>query len=376
MANVNNTLLRTQSKPEKIASWLFNTSSNWRNVLGFLLIALLTLISIRFNYELGKLSAVDETSKKLLPAGYAMLDLCCLFLSGYVGIRSQSIFKKCVAWFWFTTLLSLSLWAAASFTLSVDSRIANRSLESAIAQKKIEVESLNADVNIWRKNVEESVNFKTKHQITLRDVQARQSKAAQELLRLEDQLVPPTMAIYERAAPSLNVTPEKLELIVRLLWAAALTLSPLVIVLLVATETHNTNGTQPSENSRTKNRFKHFFARTRTHSSLHEGTQKIAVMPTSSAFAENFAYPQESLKGNNTHTEALELRAFELAKKWLAEKESGRVSRAEIRKVCQLYTRDGITKVINALLHKKLLVKLKNGQYIKPDKPSLHVVKH
>jgi len=163
MANANDTLSRTQSKPEKVAQWLFSTSANYRQILGFLLIAALTLISIRFNYELGKLSAVDETSGQLLPAGYALLDLCALFLSGFVGIKSRSFVRKVIAWVWFAVLLSLSLWAAASFTLSVDSRLANSDLSHAIEQKQTELDGINVEAATWRKNVDEAVNFKTKH---------------------------------------------------------------------------------------------------------------------------------------------------------------------------------------------------------------------
>ena len=82
------------SNPERLAQWLHQNSINWRPLLGFALVALLGYISLRFNYELGKLSAVDETSKSLLPYGYALLDLCCLFLAGYVGIRSRSLLEN------------------------------------------------------------------------------------------------------------------------------------------------------------------------------------------------------------------------------------------------------------------------------------------
>ena len=90
MANANATLSHAKSKPEIFAQWLFDNTGQFRNLLAFLLIAALTLISIKFNIELGRLSAVDETSKQLLPTGYALLDLSALFLSGYVGIKSQS----------------------------------------------------------------------------------------------------------------------------------------------------------------------------------------------------------------------------------------------------------------------------------------------
>ena len=120
-------------------------------------------------------TSVDETSKSLLPYGYALLDLCCLFLAGYVGIKSRSVTRKLIAWIWFAFLLSLSLWAAASFTLAIDAQQESRDLTHAIEQKRIEVESLNQEVEIWRQNVAAAVKFKTKHQNTLKEVQARQT---------------------------------------------------------------------------------------------------------------------------------------------------------------------------------------------------------
>lgn len=120
MANTNDTLLRTQSKPEKIARWLFKSAANWRLMLALLLVFGLTAISITFNVLLGTLSGSDDLSEIILPAGYALLDLSALFLSGYIGLKAVSLFKKILAWVWFGFLLCLSLWAAASFTLAID----------------------------------------------------------------------------------------------------------------------------------------------------------------------------------------------------------------------------------------------------------------
>lgn len=226
----------TQSRPEQIGQWLFKTTSNWRTVLAFLLVAALTFISIRFNIELGKLSAVDETSKQLLPTGYALLDLAALFLSGYVGLKTRSPVRKAIAWIWFAFLLTLSLWAAAAFTMSVDYRQSLAPLDAQIDQKRRELVTQSATVSIWQKNVEEAVRFKTRHQNTLSREQIKETMLAGELAHLEAQRVPPAQIIYERAAPYFGVDAAVLQLIIRLAWAAALTLSPIVLVLLIAVE--------------------------------------------------------------------------------------------------------------------------------------------
>lgn len=225
-----------RSKPEQWAEWLFKTCGSWRNILAFALVVALTYISIRFNYELGKLSAVDETSKTLLPSGYALLDLSALFLSGYVGLKSRSPIRKAIAWIWFAFLLCLSLWAAAAFTMSVDYRQSLAPLETQIEQKKSELATQRASVETWQRNVAESVRYKTKHQGTLSREQIKETMLAGELAHLESQRVPPAHIIYERAAPYVGIDSTTLQLTIRLLWAAALTLSPIILVLLVAVE--------------------------------------------------------------------------------------------------------------------------------------------
>jgi hypothetical protein len=227
---------KKQTKPEQWAEWLFKTCGSWRNILAFALVVALTYISIRFNYELGKLSAVDETSKSLLPIGYALLDLSALFLSGYVGIKTKSAVRKLIAWVWFSFLLCLSLWAAAAFTMSVDYRQSLAPLESQIEQKQRELNTQRASVETWQKNVENAVVYKTKHQGTLSREQLKETMLAGELAHLEAQRVPPAQIIYERAAPYAGIDPKTLQLSIRLLWAAALTLSPIILVLLVAVE--------------------------------------------------------------------------------------------------------------------------------------------
>lgn len=227
---------QSQSKPEKIGQWLFKTTSNWRTVLAFALVAALTYISIRFNIELGRLSAADETSKELLPTGYALLDLCALFLSGYVGLKTKSPVRKAIAWVWFTFLLCLSLWAAAAFTMSVDYRQSLAPLDAQIERKRSELQTQQASVKTWQENVAQAVVYKTKHQGTLSREQIKESMLAGELANLEAQRVPPAQIIYERAAPYVGIDAATLQLIIRLLWAAALTLSPLILVLLIAAE--------------------------------------------------------------------------------------------------------------------------------------------
>jgi len=236
MANASAKFISPPSKPEQLGQWLFDQSRKWRTVLAFVLVGSLSCISICFNVELGKLSAVDSTSQQLLPAGYALLDLAVLFLSGFVGLKTRSILRKFIAWVWFAFLLCLSLWAAASFTLSVDTRLEHAETYHAIEAKQSELETQSKTVALWQKNLAETTLFKTRYTDLLNSEQEKLRQIQSEMEALESRLPPATMAIYEIIGPRLDLAPETLSTFVRLLWAAALTLSPIVLVLLIAAE--------------------------------------------------------------------------------------------------------------------------------------------
>ena len=407
MANVHSTsgefVPAKISRPERVAQWLSETSTNWIPLFGFVITALLTVISVTFNYELGKMSAVDEISQQLLPKGYALLDFGALFLAGLLGMISTSIWRKAIAWIWFLFLLSLSLWAAASFTMSVDVRLASSDLNHAIEQKKTEVESLNKDVEIWQQNVVEAVQFKTKHQNTLTQVQARQKTASDELHQLESKLTAPTMVIYEQTASLIGIAADTLNLIVRLLWSAAITLSPLVFSLIGYAEFRKkpqgstppqTKAPLPSKMTNSSTSWQDKLQSWRHRRDVRKNTkrtvresrmqtpnelrQKNAELTENRATQTHFvAAPRASvdpMKGNNQHTEAVELNGLNHAKIWLKEQPVGRVTRDKITKASKIKSREGVTKVITSLIDLGLLKKLANGQYIKPDRPILQLV--
>lgn len=402
MANVNSTLgsaMPAKSIPERIALGLFKFASNWRLLLAFVLILSLTAISITFNVLLGNLSGADDISKTILPVGYALLDLSALFLSGYIGMKAFSLWRKLFAWLWFSFLLCLSLWAAASFTLAIDSMTQNQDIERSIDQKRSEVISLNSDVDLWQTNVANTVNHRTRYQQTLEDIQHRRLMASDELQAMEMNLPKPTMAIYNMTAPLLGVTPETLQTIVRLLWAGALTLSPLVIMLLISAEKPSTTTTPPSkkaphlaevtttrsswaeklQNWRNRRKVRQFMAKTQRATTAFELRQKNAELTENRALQHNFVAAQREsvapVKGNNQYTEAVDLNGLNHAKAWLKEQAKGRVTRDKITRASKIKSREGVSKIIEALIEAGLLQRLANGQYIKPERPILQLVK-
>jgi len=356
MANANTTLSRTKSKPELAAIWLFEKAGNWRTLLAFMLIASLTIISITFNVSLGRLSGVDSISKILLPTGYALLDLSALFLSGYIGVNSSSIWRKLTAWIWFGFLLCLSLWAAASFTLAVDTKTHNEDLEHSIGQKRTVLVALNSDVDIWRTNVANTVNHRSRYQQKLENIQSRQLIASDELHALEQSLPKPTMAIYDMIAPLLSLTPETLNTIVRLLWAGALTLSPLVIMVLVS-------GDMGLKKPQKKQKLE------------REKEQQKTTEETKSSSMQNIVNALvDPVKGHNGSTPTEELNGLKYANEWLREQPIGRVTRHKLGLVSKIKSREGVTKVIDALINQGLLERLSNGHLAK-TKRGLRLIK-
>jgi len=385
---------------ERFADWLAAFLKSGRPLLGLALVGAIGYISLRFNYELGKLSAVDDVSGQLLPAGYALLDICALFLSGLIGMKAHSAWCKGFAWLWFGFLVSLSLWAAASFTLSIDARLENKPLADEVARQKVVVDGLAVNVTTWQKNVDQAVKFKTKHQNTLNGIQAKFLDESEKLSALENQITPPAMSIYNTAAPLMGLTPDNLNLFVRLLWSAALTLSPLVLGLLgwaaweerkppedkpkkkapLLSTIRNTSGTW-KENAIKWNRqrkarsFMKKHARPsapvaieerETPSTLRKNSGNVGTFPTlhSVKTANTNISP---IKGHNMHTQGADMNGLRYAREWLEGQPQGRIKREKLAFASKIKGREGVNKIIKVLLEEGVLDRHKNGQLYKPE---------
>jgi hypothetical protein len=227
---------RAQSKPEKITSWLFKSIGSWRTLLGGLIAVGLTIVSIKFNLELAKSMSVDNDSKQLLMAGFGMLDLACVFLAGFIGIRSRSPFRKAVAWVLFAYLLALSLWASVAYALAIDARKASTANSHAIELKLSELETQQRNVELWQANLTNTEQYKTRYSGLLAKEQSKLRVIQSELSELETKLPSPTMAIYERVGPHVGMSSDNLALLVRILWSVALVLAPIVLLPLLGAE--------------------------------------------------------------------------------------------------------------------------------------------
>ena len=72
------------------------------------------------------------------------------------------------------------------------------------------------------------------------------------------------------------------------------------------------------------------------------------------------------MKGHNGATPAEELNGLKYAKEWLREQPIGRVTRHKLGLVSKIKNREGVTKVIDALIDQGLLERLSNGHLAKP----------
>ena len=183
-------------------------------------------------------------------------------------------------------------------------------------------------------------------------IQRRQLEVSNELYDMEGKLPKPTMAIYEITAPLLGLGPNALNTLVRLLWAGALTLSPLVIMILVSGEL----GSKKVSKKRNEER------------------QKNAVQTCNSGTQNDFAAHVEPVKGHNGTTPVEALNGLNYAKEWLEGQPIGRITRHKIALVSKIKGREGVTKVIDALIDLGMLERLNNGQLSKP-KHRLRLIK-
>jgi hypothetical protein len=225
-----------RSVGDKFTHSLFLFIGSWRNLLGGFIVVALTLVSIKFNLEMAKQMSVDQSSETLLMAGYGLLDLACVFLAGYLGAKSRSLFRRIMARLLFVFLMSLSLWAACSYALMIDAIKENTSVNNTIVEKRSALDIQRQNVVIWQDNLANTERHKTRFSKTLTKEQEKLSRIQAELSELESDLPQPTMAIYHRVAPYSPLSADALALLVRILWSVALVISPVLLLTFLAVE--------------------------------------------------------------------------------------------------------------------------------------------
>jgi hypothetical protein len=158
--------------PQRVANALFFHLSSWRSLAGLSAIIVLSCISITFNYQLGLLMGSDSITRQLFPIGFATLDLAALFLAAWLTMKSRSIIRKGLAWLWFGYLLSLSVWAAMSFTLASDARLSQSGYEMMKDAKIRALDQSEEQVALAQDNYAETTRYKKLRMAELREAQS------------------------------------------------------------------------------------------------------------------------------------------------------------------------------------------------------------
>lgn len=73
------------------------------------------------------------------------------------------------------------------------------------------------------------------------------------------------------------------------------------------------------------------------------------------------------MKWHNGATPAEHLNGLKYCLEWLKIQPTGRVTRAKLGLVSKIKNREGVTKIITALIDQGRLVRLNNGQLSKPE---------
>lgn len=241
-----------QNAPQRIATWLFHHFRSWRALAFLITITVLSAISIRLNYAFGELVASDALTRELFPVGFGSLDIAALLLASWLTIRGAPFIRKAVAWCWFSYLLCLSIWAAMSFTLASDARLAQGGYEMMKDAKIRALQQAEAEVETAQRNYDDTKKFKQLRKAELLHAQEYRDGLIKDVEQLNNENPHVSMAIYYRVSALLHnhydidIDPEDLSSVVRMAWALALSLSPFILVGLLAFEIGSTNCSTPN----------------------------------------------------------------------------------------------------------------------------------
>lgn len=371
-------------RAELVANWLFKHFSSWRSLVGLAAIAVLTGISVTFNYQLGKLMGSDQVTKELFPLGFAMLDFATLFLASWLTRKSRSVIRKFVAWLWLGFLVSLSVWAAMSFTLASDARLAQSGYEQMKEVKLNALEQAEQQVDAAQINYQNTSKYKQLRLKDLREAQMTRDELMLEVTKLNEATPHVSLAIYYRTSALLHshfdvdVDPQELSSLVRMLWALALTLSPFILTGLLAFEISSTAQVN----------FSNKDVQT-VETDFHDEQPKMQISPGENSKFSRSKWPNFTVKqGSKADLEqklsedalntgkvgqlAVDNEALKSLRKWLQTQE-GRVTRSELKYRSGNASYEQVSLLITELIKEGRLERMANGQ-MRVKKSKLRIV--
>lgn len=226
------------SKTERFAIETYQHINNSRLIIGLFVIIGLTAISITFNYILGKWTANDPESNLLLPKGYALLDVGLLFICLMLATGIQTPFLRWCARIWCGVLFLLSLWACAAFTMAVDTINLNKGTLFEIQQLEKNIAIAQRKVATWQEKLKNTSVYSSKFNKKLNEAEKQRDYYQSQLARLKQNSLPPALIIFNflrRIIPG-EADLNTLIFFVRLIWGAALIITPLLCMSIIASE--------------------------------------------------------------------------------------------------------------------------------------------
>lgn len=226
------------STMENAGIWIYQKINNSRILIGVIALIILTAISMRLNYIQGLWTASDPESQMLLPAGYATLDASLIFFLAMLVIGIHSRFIRCVTVVWCIVLMSLSLWSSFSFTIAVDERGNENAIKDRIEQLEDNLVTEKETVVTWQDKLNKTSWLSSSHGAKLNNAESKRDATQAEINSLNISNTPAALAVFDKVEemfPSL-VESETLRLIIRFIWSNAIVITPLLMVLVLASE--------------------------------------------------------------------------------------------------------------------------------------------
>ena len=226
-----------------VGKWLFAQASHFWIILAFVTIGLLLFTSITFNFLLGVEQGADASSHFLLPRAYAGLDVAATVCFCILGYASGHRLRKMLAFGWALFLIVLSLWAAFSYTLMTDEikRRDSQGTQAVIAQAEADIASWQRQIATWEDKLAHTQKYHSLFQQRIDEVATRKAGAEARLHMLQQANYPPPLTINYKVSALLSgvvspewVSPEKIGTLVRLLFSAAITLTPTLLMVVLA----------------------------------------------------------------------------------------------------------------------------------------------
>jgi hypothetical protein len=226
------------STMENAGIWIYEKINNSRILIGVLALIILTAISMRLNYIQGLWTANDPESEMLLPAGYATLDASLIFFLAMLVIGIHSKLLRGLTVVWCIVLMSLSLWSSFSFTVAVDERGTESAISDRIEQLKDNLVTEKKTVETWQDKLDKTSWLSSSHGAKLSNAQLKRDATQSEINSLNISNTPAALAVFDKVENMIGggIASETLRLIVRFIWSNAIVITPLLMVLVLASE--------------------------------------------------------------------------------------------------------------------------------------------